>query len=103
MKIKKTLSKLVSFDDRESKYIYRIIENTVKNRQAFGIEIERQDFEEGEVINLERDIVDIDIVASNEKKAEDILVLLFNNLVSPIHLIDVVGEYSDLCVNDFGF
>ena len=45
----------------------------------------------------------INIVASNEKKAEDILVLLFNNLVSPIHLIDVVGEYSDLCVNDFGF
>ena len=39
MKIKKTLSKLVSFDDRESKYIYRIIENTVKNRQDFVIEI----------------------------------------------------------------
>ena len=97
MKIKKTLSKLVSFDDRESKYIYRIIENTVKNRQAF----ERQDLNCGEVINLERDT--INIVASNEKKAEDILVLLFNNLVSPIHLIDVVGEYSDLCVNDFGF
>ena len=53
MKIKKTLSKLVSFDDRESKYIYRIIENTVKNRQAFGIEIERQDLNCGEVINLE--------------------------------------------------
>ena len=51
MKIKKTLSKLVSFDDRESKYIYRIIENTVKNRQAFGIEIERQDLNCGEVIN----------------------------------------------------
>ena len=101
MKIKKTLSKLVSFDDRESKYIYRIIENTVKNRQAFGIEIERQDLNCGEVINLERDT--INIVASNEKKEEDILVLLFNNLVSPIHLIDVVGEYSDLCVNDFGF
>ena len=92
MKIKKTLSKLVSFDDRESKYIYRIIENTVKNRQDLNC---------GEVINLERDT--INIVASNEKKAEDILVLLFNNLVSPIHLIDVVGEYSDLCVNDFGF
>ena len=80
MKIKKTLSKLVSFDDRESKYIYRIIENTVKNRQAFGIEIERQDLNCGEVINLERDT--INIVASNEKKAEDILVLLFNNLCS---------------------
>ena len=64
MKIKKTLSKLVSFDDRESKYIYRIIENTVKNRQAFGIEIEKQDLNCGEVINLERDT--INIVASNE-------------------------------------
>ena len=101
MKIKKTLSKLVSFDDRESKYIYRIVENSIRNRQAFGIEIERQDFEEGEVINLERDIVDI--VASNQRKAEDILMLLFNNLVSPIHLVDIVGEYADLCVNDFGF
>ena len=100
MRIKKSLSKRVDFDDKESRYIYRIVENSIRNRQAFGIEIERQDFEEGEVINLERDIVDI--VASNQRKAEDILMLLFNNLVSPIHLVDIVGEYADLCVNDFG-
>lgn len=99
MRIKKSLSKIVNFDDKESRYIYRIVENSIRNRQAFGIEIERQDFEEGEVINLERDIVDI--VASNQRKAEDILMLLFNNLVSPIHLVDIVGEYADLCVNDF--
>ena len=98
MRIKKSLSKIVNFDDKESRYIYRIVENSIRNRQAFGIEIERQDFEEGEVINLERDIV-----ASNQRKAEDILMLLFNNLVSPIHLVDIVGEYADLCVNDFGF
>lgn len=101
MRIKKSLSKIVNFDDKESRYIYRIVENSIRNRQAFGIEIERQDFEEGEVINLERDIVDI--VTSNQRKAEDILMLLFNNLVSPIHLVDIVGEYADLCVNDFGF
>ena len=101
MRIKKSLSKIVNFDDKESRYIYRIVENSIRNRQAFGIEIERQDFEEGEVINLVRDIVDI--VASNQRKAEDILMLLFNNLVSPIHLVDIVGEYADLCVNDFGF
>ena len=101
MKINKTLSKMVNINEREVKYIYRMTEKNVRNRQAFGIEIERQDLNCGEVINLERDT--INIVASNEKKAEDILVLLFNNLVSPIHLIDVVGEYSDLCVNDFGF
>lgn len=40
----------------------------LKNRQAFGIEIERQDLNCGEVINLERDT--INIVASNEKKAK---------------------------------
>ena len=100
MRIKKSLSKIVNFDDKERRYIYRIVENSIRNRQSFGIEIERQDFEEGEVINLERDIVDI--VASNQRKAEDILMLLFNNLVSPIHLVDIVGEYADLCVNDFG-
>ena len=101
MRINKSLSKIVNFYDKESRYIYRIVENSIRNRQAFGIEIERQDFEEGEVVNLERDIVDI--VASNQRKAEDILMLLFNNLVSPIHLVDIVGEYADLCVNDFGF
>ena len=101
MKINKTLSKMVNINEREVKYIYRMTEKNIRNRQAFGIEIERQDFEEGEVVNLERDIVDI--VASNQRKAEDILMLLFNNLVSPIHLVDIVGEYADLCVNDFGF
>ena len=100
MRIKKSLSKIVNFDDKESRYIYRIVENSIRNRQAFGIEIERQDFNNGEVINLERDYVNL--VASEEKKANDILVLLFNNLVSPIHLVDIVGEYADLCVNDFG-
>lgn len=41
------------------------------------------------------------LVASEEKRANDILLLLFNNLVSPIHLVDIVGEYSDLCAAEF--
>ena len=96
MKIKTTLSTKINVDEREIKYIYRLIEKSIKNKQVFGIEIERQDFKFGEVINLERDY--ISIVSNEEKKANDILFKLFNNLVSPIHLIDVVGEYSDLCV-----
>ena len=99
MKINKTLSKMVNINEREVKYIYRMTEKNVRNRQAFGIEIERQDFNNGEVINLERDYVGW--VASEEKKANDILLLLFNNLVSPIHLVDIVGEYSDLCATEF--
>ena len=99
MKINKTLSKMVNINEREVKYIYRMTEKNVRNRQAFGIEIERQDFNNGEVINLERDYVGL--VASEEKKANDILLLLFNNLVSPIHLVDIVGEYSDFCATEF--
>lgn len=101
MKIKKSLSKIISIDDKEIRYIYRIIENKLKSVQAFGIEIERQDLNNGQVINLERDSVSI--VSSEEKKANEILMLLFNNIVSPIHLVDIVGEYSDLCINEFNF
>ena len=99
MKINKTLSKIVNVGENEVKYIYRMTEKSIKNRQAFGIEIERQDFNNGEIINLERDSVSL--VASEEMKANDILVMLFNNLVSPIHLVDIVGEYSDLCAAEF--
>lgn len=99
MKINKTLSKIVNIDEREVKYIYRMTEKSIRNRQAFGIEIEKQDFNDGQVVNLERDYVGL--VASEEKKANDILTLLFNNLVSPIHLVDIVGEYSDLCAAEF--
>lgn len=101
MKIKKSLSKIISIDDKETRYIYRIIENKLKSVQAFGIEIERQDLNNGQIINLERDSVSI--VASEEKRANEILMLLFNNIVSPIHLVDIVGEYSDLCINEFNF
>ena len=99
MKINKTLSKIVNVEENEVKYIYRMTEKSIKNRQAFWIEIERQDFNNGEIINLERDSVSL--VASEEMKANDILVMLFNNLVSPIHLVDIVGEYSDLCAAEF--
>lgn len=99
MKINKTLSKIVNVEENEVKYIYRMTEKSIKNRQAFGIEIERQDFNNGEIIKLERDSVSL--VASEEMKANDILVMLFNNLVSPIHLVDIVGEYSDLCAAEF--
>ena len=99
MKINKTLSKIININEKEVKYIYRMTENNIRNKQAFGIEIERQDFNDGEVINLERDYVSL--VADEEKKANDLLVLLFNNLVSPVHLVDIVGEYSDLCAAEF--
>ena len=99
MKINKTLSTIVNINEKEVKYIYRMTEKNIINRQAFGIEIERQDFNDGQVVNLERDYVSL--VASEEKRANDILLLLFNNLVSPIHLVDIVGEYSDLCAAEF--
>ena len=99
MKINKTLSKIVNINEKEVKYTYWWKQRDKCRRQAFGIEIERQDFNDGQVVNLERDYVSL--VASEEKRANDILLLLFNNLVSPIHLVDIVGEYSDLCAAEF--
>ena len=37
MKINKTLSEIVNIDEREVKYIYRMTEKMIRNRQAFGI------------------------------------------------------------------
>lgn len=96
MIIKRSLSKTINIDNRECKYFYRITEERVLNRQAYGIEIERQDFKDGEISNLERDYVNI--VAIDEKKANEILIKLYDNEVSPLHLIDIVGEYSDNCI-----
>lgn len=98
MRIRKSLSKIINNDEMELKYFYRITEKDMPRCKLFGIEIERQDFEEGKIVNLERDFVSI--VAHDEGKANEILMMLCDNLVSPVHLIDIVGELSDQCVEE---
>lgn len=86
-------------DGKESKYIYRLLKNIFKESQAYGIEVERQDFVDGEIINIERD--KIELISNNRYKVNELLRMLYKHEVSPIHLVDILGEYVDEYIYDF--
>jgi hypothetical protein len=67
--------------------------------QSYGIEIERQDIKDGSIFNIERD--SISSISPQRYKVHNLLKLLYDNVVSPIHLIDVLGEYVDEYIIDF--
>ncbi|SFB42288.1 DUF6514 family protein [Clostridium frigidicarnis] len=67
--------------------------------QGYGIEVERQELVNGVVVNIERDIVAT--ISPYRHKVRELLKVLYANCVSPIHLIDVLGEYIDEYVIDF--
>ena len=70
-----------------------------KGRQAYGIEVERQDVIDGDLVNIERDSVNN--ISTNKEKVKKLFDLVSKNNVSPIHLIDVIGEYVDEYITDF--
>lgn len=88
-------------DNKESIYAYRIISESFLGGQAFGIEVERQDIIEGNIVQIERDL--IRRISNKEDKVKTLLSLVHNYQVSPIHLVDILGEYVDNYVSDFSF
>ncbi|ATD54057.1 DUF6514 family protein [Clostridium chauvoei] len=99
MNIVDSLLSVRTEDNREHKYFYRLFSSSFRGNQAFGIEVERQVVEDGQVINIERD--DISLISNDKQKVSKLLDLLYKNQVSPIHLVDVLGEYVDEYVYDF--
>lgn len=99
MKIVESLSLAIENKGKKIMYFYRLTQCETKTGQAFGIEVERQDLRDDVLVNIERDSVDI--ISTKEDKVRSILELLYQNNVSPIHLIDVIGAYVDECVEDF--
>ena len=104
------VEQLTRADQNEGKsmiYSYRMIKKIVtlpfydlcSEVQCFGIEIERQDLINGVVISIERDSVEA--ISPYRHKVRELLKLLYDNKVSPIHLIDVLAEYIDEYVLDF--
>ncbi|KAJ53222.1 hypothetical protein BD780_003425 [Clostridium tetanomorphum] len=91
----------------EYNYYYRILKDKVvldyngesTEVQSYGIEIERQDIIDENIINIERDYVKC--ISPQRHKVHKLLKLLHENAVSPIHLIDVLGEYIDEYIIDF--
>lgn len=88
-------------------YYYRMMRNNLKlaynneiiEVQSYGIEIERQDIINDRIIGIERD--SIINISPDRHKVHNLLKLLHDNTVSPIHLIDVIGCYVDEYISDF--
>lgn len=67
--------------------------------QSYGVEIERQDLVNGVVVNIERD--GVGSISPQRHRVHQMLKMLYENSVSPIHLIDIIGEYVDDYIADF--
>lgn len=85
--------------DVEFRYTYRLTKTGYNGVDAYGIEIERKDYIGLRNISLERER--IEIISAQRHKVKQILMKLYENQVSPIHLLDIVGEYADQHAYEF--
>lgn len=107
MVIVESIMRSVKTDEVERIYHYRMLKSNISldysnqsvEVQAYGIEVERQDIKDGKVINIERNYVRG--ISPQRHKVHKLLKLLYDNGVSPIHLIDILGEYIDEYIVDF--
>lgn len=89
----------INNNDVDMKYIYALESSIYKDDKVYGIKIEREDTKDGKVIGKIEDKVSI--ISKNKELVESLLNLLYNNQVSPIHLVDIIGETVDNCVSEF--
>ncbi len=107
MVIVESMMRSVKTDEMERSYHYRMLKSNISldysnqsvEVQAYGIEVERQDIKDGKVINIERNYVRG--ISPQRHKVHKLLKLLYDNSVSPIHLIDILGDYIDEYIVDF--
>ncbi|MDO5038487.1 DUF6514 family protein [Clostridium sp.] len=83
----------------ERKYYYKLIKSIRGNEDVFGIEVERVDIKGDIIIDSFKD--SIELISPVEEKVKKLLKMLYDNQVSPIHLIDIIGPFADEYVNDF--
>jgi hypothetical protein len=107
MMVVESLNRTVTIGEMTCDYNYRLVRGQVSLSisgdrvlvQTYGIEIERQDSRNGEVVNIERDC--ISTISPQRHKVHKLLKMLYDNEVSPIHLVDVLGDYVDEYIIDF--
>ncbi|NLL30680.1 MAG: hypothetical protein GX258_06465 [Clostridiales bacterium] len=90
---------VIKEENKEMRYYYRLIKEDFMNGHAYGIEAERQDFIEDKLVKIERE--EIRKISNIKEKVEKLMYLLNDNLVSPIHMVDILGSYVDKYVSDF--
>ena len=104
--IENLIKKVVS-EDVNHNYFYRLVKSHISVLingdptmvQAYGIEVERQDIVDDTVIFIERDRVEN--ISPQRYKVKNLIKMLYDNTVSPIHMIDILGEYIDEYISDF--
>lgn len=99
MKIVQNLNIVRNYDNLRHDYQYRIIETKYNEVNTYGIEIERKDFNNYVLINIERN--SIEKISYYLEKVRELLSILYKNEVSPIHLVDIIGEKVDEYVSEF--
>lgn len=80
------------------KYNYRLTKSIYRGIIGYGIEIQSQNSNEDDT-DCERD--GVELISIHRHKVKKILMKLYDNEVSPIHLIDIIGEYVDEHVYEF--
>ncbi|MFL0196084.1 DUF6514 family protein [Clostridium sp. WILCCON 0269] len=94
-------------EDMKYVYYYRLLKGKAvityqKDRieiQSYGIEVERQDILNEKLVNVRRDC--IESISPYRHKVHNLLKLLYENKVSPLHLVDTIGDYVDRYILDF--
>ena len=99
MKIVQNLNIVRNYDNLRHDYQYKIIETKYNEVNTYGIEIERKDFNNDVLINIERN--SIEKISYYLEKVRELLSILYKNEVSPIHLVDIIGEKVDEYVSEF--
>jgi len=107
MVVMENFFKEITDGDIKHNYFYRLVKSQISvsvygevtEIQAYGIEIERQDTTNDTVMRIQRDCVQN--ISPQRHKVRNLLKMLYDNTVSPIHMIDVLGEYIDEYTSDF--
>jgi hypothetical protein len=107
MVVLENLNKKITEGDVVHNYFYRLVKSQISvsmydevtKVQAYGIEIERQDTVSGIVECIQRDSV-LNI-SPQRHKVKELFKMVYENTVSPIHMIDILGDYVDEYISDF--
>lgn len=80
-------------------YKYRLTKSLYKKIIGYGIEVEGKNSNNSDNAFFEKNSVEL--ISINMHNVKALLIKLYENRVSPIHLIDIIGEYVDKHVYEF--
>jgi hypothetical protein len=95
----KELNLSINLEGIEMKYSYLMESRKYNNETVYGIVVKKESIKNKVVVSTIEDRVDI--ISKKKEVVQKLLDLLYRNQVSPIHLIDVIGETVDNCVLEF--